>query len=77
MKTYNYILLAAGIIMMICGTFIFGHINTVNAVDSHVWGININGVKSFPWPIFAGFVVFMLGVIFYMADMKRTNMHKH
>lgn len=76
MKNVSYGLLGTGVIMMILGCFIFGHVNTVNPVDSHVWGINLNGIRSFPWPVFLGFVIFMLGVIFNMASMKRTNMYE-
>lgn len=75
MKLFSYVLLTAGVLLMVGGPFIFGHIDTVNAVDSHVWGISLNGIKSFPWPVFTGFVFFILGVVFYMSTLKRYNVY--
>ena len=74
MKKTSIGLLIAGVVIMIAGCFIFGKLNVDNMVDSHPWTININGIKSFPWPVFTGFVVFMLGVVFYIsADQPRGH----
>ena len=73
MKKASYILLVAGVVIMIAGLFVFGHINQDNAVDSHVRGVYINGIRSFPWPVFAGFVLFMIGVTFNISDEKRVG----
>ncbi len=73
MKKASYILLVAGVVIMIAGLFVFGHVNQDNAVDSHVRGVYINGIRSFPWPVFAGFVLFMIGITFNISDRKRTG----
>ncbi|NCD68645.1 hypothetical protein [Mucilaginibacter agri] len=73
MKKASYILLVAGLVVMIAGLFVFGHVNQDNAVDSHVRGVYINGFRSFPWPVFAGFVVFMIGITFNISDQERVG----
>jgi uncharacterized membrane protein len=73
MKKASYILLLAGVVIMIAGLFVFGHVNQDNAVDSHVRGVYINGIRSFPWPVFAGFVLFMIGIAFNISDRKRIG----
>lgn len=68
MKKSSIVLIVAGIAMMIVGSLIFNNLNHVNAVDSHVWTININGIKSFPWLTFSGGVLFVVGLIFYVSS---------
>ena len=62
-----------GIIGMIIGYVLFQNLNHDNAVDSHNWTININGFKSFPWLTFSGFVLFTIGIIFYIATWKQQK----
>ncbi len=65
--------IALGIVAMIGGCFIFPHLNHVNMVDSNNWTININGIRSFPWPTFTGFVLFMVGVIFNISSWEQKG----
>lgn len=62
-----------GITIIIIGFLTFTNLTTVNAVDSHNWTVNINGLKSFPWPVFAGSVIVILGIIFNMATWEQPK----
>jgi len=73
MKKSSLILIVLGLILMIGGSFLFNHINMDNAVDSHPRGIYINGYLSFPWPVFAGFVLLIIGLVFYIAERNNTE----
>lgn len=75
MKTSSKVLIVLGLILMIGGGFLFNHMNVDNAVDSHVRGIYINGYLSFPWPVFAGFVLLVIGLVFNIAD-RKTKGHR-
>ncbi len=68
MKKTSIYFMIFGVLIMIIGCFIFQNLNHVNMVDSNPWTININGIRSFRWPIFTGFVLFMVGVIFNIAS---------
>ena len=68
MKKLSYIMLILGIIAIAIGQFAFTHLHTVNAVDSHRWAININGIRSFPWPTFTGYELIILGLIVYFTS---------
>jgi hypothetical protein len=63
MKKFGISFMAIGIIVMIVGYFIWPNLSHVNAVDSNSWTININGYKSFRWPIFLGGIIFMIGAL--------------
>lgn len=73
MKNAGRILIVLGLIFMIGGSFLFNHMNVDNAVDSHVRGIYINGYLSFPWPVFAGFVMLVIGIVFTIANRKTVG----
>jgi hypothetical protein len=73
MKTCSYILMVIGAIIITVGLLTFNHLNRVNAFDSHSWTININGIKSFPWPVFSGSVLIILGIIFNMATWEQPK----
>lgn len=73
MKNAARILIVLGLIFMIGGSFLFNHMNVDNAVDSHARGIYINGYLSFPWPVFAGFVMLVIGIVFTIANRKTVG----
>ena len=73
MKKASIILMAAGVVIMIVGSIIFRNLNYVNAVDSHSWTININGINSFPWVAFAGMVLFVIGIVFNISSWKKNK----
>jgi hypothetical protein len=73
MKKSSIWLMAIGIIGMVIGCLLFRNLNYDNAVDSHNWTININGIKSFPWLTFSGFVIFTIGIIFYIATWEQQK----
>jgi hypothetical protein len=73
MRKFSFVLMAVGVIIIIIGFLTFTNLNTVNAVDSHRWTIYINGIRSFPWPVFAGSVIVILGVIFNMATWEQPK----
>jgi hypothetical protein len=73
MKNFSYALMAIGTIIIIIGFLTFTNLKTVNAVDSHNWTIYINGAKSFPWPVFGGSVIAILGIIFNMATWEQPK----
>ncbi|MCJ8208907.1 hypothetical protein MUY27_04250 [Mucilaginibacter sp. RS28] len=77
MKKSEFGMIAGGIVLMILGVLLFSHLKHQNAVDSHTWTININGIRSFPWLTFAGFVIFMIGVVFNIASHGNKNMYSH
>lgn len=54
-----------GAIAIIINETVFRDLNHVNAVDSHSWTININGIRSFPWPMFTGYELIILALIIY------------
>ncbi|MCY1555310.1 hypothetical protein D9M68_919610 [compost metagenome] len=73
MKQSSIVLIIAGIVMIIVGSFIFNNLQYVNAVDSHAWTININGIKSFPWLSFTGGVFLVVGIIFNISAKKQIG----
>ncbi|MGY0039383.1 hypothetical protein [Pedobacter sp. NJ-S-72] len=77
MKKSSIVLMIAGIVIMIVGSFIFGNLNYVNPVDAHVWTININGMESFPWVTFIGGLFFVLGIIFYISSKQEKGRRYH
>ncbi len=62
-------LMVIGAIVVIAGDILFKNLHHVNAVDSHAWTININGIRSFAWPDFLGYVTFISGLCCMMAPM--------
>ena len=76
MKKTSTWLIALGVIMMIAGCLIFTNLNHLNAVDSHNWTINVNGIRSFPWLTFGGFVIFIIGVLAEIGTRKQRNMYE-
>jgi len=73
MKKSSIVLIVAGIAMIIVGSFIFNNLNYVNAVDSHAWTININGIKSFPWLTFTGGIFLVVGFVFNISSKKQEG----
>ena len=73
MRNSGKILIALGVVIMLIGCYIFRNLNHVSAVDSHSWTINLNGINSFPWVIFSGFVIFMVGISFIIATTKEIH----
>ncbi len=63
MKKFGITFMALGIIVMVVGALIWPHLNYVNIVDSNAWTININGYKSFRWPVFIGGIIFIIGAL--------------
>jgi len=66
MKTGIY-LMVAGAVIIVIGRLLFQNLQYVNAVDSNNFTVYINGFKSFPWPDFIGFVMFMSGLVTMIA----------
>ena len=66
-KKTSILLVIIGIIAIFIGELFFTHINTANAVDSHSWGIYLNGIRSFKWPDFVGFEMIALGLMIYFT----------
>jgi uncharacterized membrane protein len=73
MKNSGKVLMAAGVAIMIIGFFVYRNLNHVSAVDSNSWTINLNGINSFPWVIFTGFVILMVGISFVIATAKEEH----
>jgi len=73
MKKSSILLMIGGITLIILGTFIFRNLSYVNAVDSHAWTININGIKSFSWITFTGGVFLVIGVIFNISSQVKKG----
>lgn len=73
MKIASLILSVLGAACIIAGLLLFRNLNTVNPFDSHPWSIYINGIRSFPWPVFGGAVLLSLGVIFNMATWEQPK----
>lgn len=69
-------IMALGAILMIAGCLIFTNLNHGNVVDSHTWTINVNGIRSFPWLTFSGFVLFVIGIIWEISSRKQRNMYE-
>lgn len=73
MKTSSKVLIVLGIIIAIIGKLVFRNLHYVNAVDAHAWTININGMNSFPWIVFSGGVLIVIGIIFYIASWEQKG----
>ena len=73
MKKSSYVLMIAGIAIIILGSFIFRNLSYINAVDAHAWSININGIKSFPWVSFSGGVLLVIGIIFNISSREQKG----
>lgn len=72
MKRTSIVLVVLGIVMTIAGLLMFRDLNSVNAVDGHARPIYINGIRSFPWLAFLGGVFIVVGVVFYVADVRKN-----
>ncbi|WP_460693792.1 hypothetical protein [Mucilaginibacter puniceus] len=66
-RKVSFILGITGIVAIIIGQLFFTDISTLNAVDSHSWGISLNGIKSFNWPDFLGFEMLSLVAMIYFT----------
>jgi hypothetical protein len=64
-KRYSIVLVVLGVIAIIVGELMFSHVSTANAVDSNSWSINLNGIRSFKWPVFLGVEMVILGILVY------------
>ena len=73
MKKSSVVLMTGGIALIILGSFIFKNLNYINAVDSHAWTININGIKSFSWITFTGGVLLVIGIIFNISSQVKKG----
>ncbi len=73
-KTGIYLMIA-GAVVIIIGRLLFQNLTYVNAVDTSTFTININGIKSFPWPDFIGFVMFMAGLVTSIAPEREKGHH--
>jgi len=73
MKKSSIVLMVTGIVIMVAGCLIFRNLNYVNAVDSHSWTININGLNSFPWVAFTGMVLFVIGIVFNISSWEQKG----
>lgn len=63
MKKFGISFMIAGAVIMIIGLLIWPNLNHVNMVDSNTWTININGIRSFRWPVFIGGIIFVIGAM--------------
>ncbi|SEB06459.1 hypothetical protein [Pedobacter hartonius] len=73
MKRAGILMIIIGVITIIAGLLTFTDLTTVNAVDSHNWTINLNGIKSFQWPVFTGGALIVVGIIFHIADYEKHD----
>jgi len=71
-KTGIYLMVAA-VVIIVAGRLAFQNLIYVNAVDSNTFTIYINGIKSFPWPDFIGFVMFMSGLVTVIAPPREKG----
>jgi len=71
-KTGIYLMIIAVIIILV-EHLLFRNLNYANAVDSHSRTIYINGFRSFAWPDYVGFVVFMTGLITLVAPKRKVG----
>lgn len=72
MKGTSIMLVILGIVMAIAGILMIQDLNYVNTVDGHTRPIYINGIRSFPWLAFLGGVFIVVGVVFYIADLRKN-----
>lgn len=72
-KQLGSILMVAGAAVVIAGNLLFRNLHYVNAVDSHAWTININGIRSFPWPDFIGYSTLISGLCCMVAPMPEKG----
>ncbi|WP_143822933.1 hypothetical protein [Mucilaginibacter sp. MD40] len=75
MRKSSYWMMILGAVIMIAGCLIFRNLNHINAVDSHNWTINVNGILSFPWLTYTGFIIFMVGACFYIGTMEQRSLY--
>jgi hypothetical protein len=73
MKNSGKVLIVVGIIIIIIGYFVTRNLNTVSAVDSNSWTININGINSIKWVMYTGFIIFMVGVCFIIGTLEQKH----
>jgi hypothetical protein len=67
MKKAGIFVMAISAIIMIVFTIIWFHPVTDNVVDSNGFWSYMYGAKSIPWPVFAGGVVFLMGLTVFFA----------
>jgi hypothetical protein len=58
---------------MILFTIIWFHPVTDNAVDSNGFWSYMYGASSIPWPVFAGGVVFLMGLLVYISGGEQPS----
>ncbi|ALL05141.1 hypothetical protein AQ505_06315 [Pedobacter sp. PACM 27299] len=64
-------LVILGIVMAIAGILMIQDLNYVNTVDGHTRPMYIQGIRTFPWLAFLGGLFIVVGVFFYITDLRK------
>lgn len=72
MKRTSVVLVVLGIVMTIAGILMIRDLSYLNSIDGHARPIYSNGIRSFPWLAFLGGVFIVVGVVFYIADVRQN-----
>lgn len=73
MKKAGIFIMVVCAIIMIAFTVLWYHPVTDNAVDSGGFWAYMYGTASNPWPVFAGGVVFLMGLLLYMSSWEQKG----
>jgi hypothetical protein len=73
MKKAGIVIMVISIAVMILFTIIWFHPVTDNVVDSDGFWAYMYGASSNPWPVFAGGVVFLMGLLMFMSGWEQKS----
>jgi len=73
MKKAGIVIMVISIAIMILFTIIWFHPVTDNAVDSGGFWAYMYGARSIPWPVYAGGVVFLMGMLLYISSWEQKS----
>jgi uncharacterized membrane protein len=71
MRRVSIGLIIFGIVLIIAGNFFYKY--TENSADSKPMTVNLNGKKSFQWPVYTGVILVFLGITFNIASRKNSK----
>jgi len=71
-KAGIFVMILALIVMLVSG-IVFYHPITDNVVDSNGFWAYMYGPMSVPWLLYAGGVVFLMGLTMFFSSMEQTH----
>lgn len=74
METGNSILGTLGTATPVTGFLTINHIHRLNILGSYSWGDYMDKLRAFQWPLFAGFVILLIWIMF---KTDKTDHHDH